>query len=97
MYKQEYALNHPAEVVSGGQPLPVKVVNEVKLSDEDLKMFRDIAENRYINNINLETAAPVINNYIENNGAEMDADTMADKIAGVIVGQMSEHTAISHG
>lgn len=97
MYKQEYILNHPAEVVSGGQPLPVKVVNEVRLSDEDLKMFRDIAENRYINNINLETAAPVINNYIENNGAEMDADTMADKLAGVIVGQMSEHTAISHG
>lgn len=38
----------------------VKKVEDCKLSDEDLKIYRDLAEQRYMNNIELQTLAPNI-------------------------------------
>ena len=75
----------------------VKVKGEVKLSDEDLKIFRDIAENRYIANVSLETLAPSVNVNVENNGQNLSGDVIADAVTEALVTQISEHTAISHG
>ena len=36
-------------------------VDDIKLSDEDLKIYRDLAERRYMNKIELKTLAPEIN------------------------------------
>ena len=37
-----------------------KIEDDVKLSDEDIKIYRDLAERRYMNNIELQTMAPQI-------------------------------------
>ena len=73
----------------------VKVKGEVKLADEDLKMFRDIAEGRYMTNVNLETLAPNISVSVEG-GASLSADEIAAAVAQVIVEQRAERTAIAH-
>ena len=75
----------------------VKVRNEVKLSDEDLQIFRDIAENRYIANVSLETLAPSVSVNVENNGQNMSEDDIASAVTKALETQISEHTAISHG
>lgn len=73
----------------------VKVKGEVKLADEDLKMFRDIAEGRYMTNVNLETLAPNVSVTVEG-GAGLTAAEIAEKVAEVIVEQTAERTAIAH-
>ena len=73
----------------------VKIKGEVKLADEDLKMFRDIAEGRYMTNVNLETLAPNISVSVEG-GASLSAEEIAAAVAQVIVEQRAERTAIAH-
>ena len=75
----------------------VKVRNEVKLADEDLQIFRDIAENRYIANVSLETLAPSVSVNVENNGQNLSEDDIASAVTKALETQISEHTAISHG
>lgn len=75
----------------------VKIKGEVKLSDEDLKIFRDIAENRYIANVSLETLAPSVSVNVENNGQNLSEDDIATAVTKALETQISEHTAISHG
>ena len=96
MYKDEFALNNPPETIKT-DTVPVKVVNNVKLADEDVKMFRDIAENRYIANVSLETLAPSVSVNVENNGQSMSEDDIATAVTKALETQISEHTAISHG
>lgn len=74
-----------------------KVKGEVTLSDEDLQIFRDIAENRYIANVSLETLAPSVSVNVENNGQSMSEDDIASAVTKALETQISEHTAISHG
>ena len=74
-----------------------RVKNEVKLADEDLKIFRDIAENRYIANVSLETLAPSVSVNVENNGQNLSEDDIATAVTRAIETQISERTAISHG
>lgn len=92
--QQEITKNH--EEFLKNATLNARVTNEVKLSDEDLKVFRDIAENRYIANVDVQTLAPVINNNIEG-GANLSADDIADAVAGVLIEQRNAHTSTSHG
>ena len=98
MYKDEFALNNPPEVVNGGKgdAVPVKVTNNVKLADEDIKIFRDIAENRYIANVDVQTLAPVITTNIEN-GQNLTAEDVSEMVAGVLIEQRNAHTSTSHG
>ena len=97
--KDKYSFEIPTyedllkDIVTDG----VKVKGEVKLAEEDIKMFRDIAENRYIANVSLETLAPSVNVNVENNGQNLSGDVIADAVTEALVTQISEHTAISHG
>ena len=75
----------------------VKIKGEVKLSDEDLQIFRDISENRYIANVSLETLAPSVSVNVENNGQNLSEDDIATAVTKALETQISEHTAISHG
>lgn len=88
-------LKREQEEAADKSPKPVVVVNEVKLADEDLKMFRDIAEWRYMTNVNLETLAPNISVSVEG-GASLTADEIAAAVAEVLVEQRAERTAIAH-
>ena len=74
----------------------VKIKGEVKLSDEDIKIFRDIAESRYLTEVNLETLAPNVSVNVEG-GANLSADDIADAVAGVLIEQRNAHTSTSHG
>ena len=96
-YKEYYGSADAVEEIKETIKSGVTVKGEVKLSDEDLKIFRDIAENRYIANVSLETLAPSVNVNVENNGQSMSEDDIASAVTKALETQISEHTAISHG
>lgn len=71
---------------------------EVSLSDEDLKLYRDMAERRYMNKIELKTLAPNINVTLPPGASgNLTADEVADRIRVMLIQQMSSGTAVSHG
>ena len=75
-----------------------KIEDDVKLSDEDIKIYRDLAERRYMNNIELQTLAPQINVSIPESAAKnLTANDIADKLKAILIEQAAAGTAISHG
>ena len=71
---------------------------EVKLSDEDVKLYRDLAESRYMNRIELKTLAPNINVSIPESAAgSLSAEDVADRIRVMLIEEAASQTAISHG
>ena len=73
-------------------------VDDIKLSDEDLKIYRDRAERRYMNKIELKTLAPEINVSIpESAGGNLTADDVTDYIRKMLIEQMNSQTSVSHG
>lgn len=69
-------------------------VNSIKkttnLTEEDLRSMVDMAERRYVNNINLSTQAPVIQVYGQNTGDfAADRRALADVIKDIIVEESS--------
>ena len=73
-------------------------VDNVKLSDEDLKVYRDLAERRYMNNIELKTLAPEITvNLPAGASGNVSAQDVADRLKKLLIEQMAAQTAVSHG
>ena len=73
-------------------------VDDIKLSDEDLKIYRDLAERRYMNKIELKTLAPEINVSIpESAGGNLTADDVTDYIRKMLIEQMNSQASVSHG
>ena len=72
------------------------IKNDVKLSDEDLKMYRDIAEAKYMQKIEVNTLQPNVNISVEN-AQNLNAEDVGDAVAGVLIEQMSSFAATSHG
>lgn len=74
------------------------VEGDIKLSDEDVKLYRDLAEQRYLNQIELKTLAPQIHVSIPESAAgNLSAEDVADKLKIVLIKQMSSGTAVAHG
>ena len=74
------------------------VEGDIKLSDEDLKVYQDLAERRYMNQIELKTLAPEINITIPGaNGDKTDAKKIGDYLKKVLIEQMNSQTSIAHG
>lgn len=74
------------------------VEGEIKLSDEDAKLYRDLAERRYMNQIELKTLAPAITvNLPAGAAGNMKPEDVADVLKKMLIEQMSASTAISHG
>ena len=72
-------------------------VDNVKLSDEDRKIYRDLAERRYMNQIELKTLAPEITvNLPAGASGNFTADDVADKIKKILIEQMAAQTAVAH-
>lgn len=67
------------------------IQDDVSLADEDVKMFRDLAERKYINKIELKTVQPYIN-ITENNksGGGSDAKGIANQLAKILEEERSE-------
>lgn len=73
------------------------VEGDVNLSDEDLKLYRDLAERRYMNQIELKTLAPNIAVTLPAGaGKNLTADDVANKIKTMLIQQMASNTAVSH-
>lgn len=74
------------------------IEGDVKLSDEDLKLYRDLAERRYMNEIELKTLAPNIMVILPAGaGGNLTAEDVANRIKAMLIEQMNAHTAVSHG
>lgn len=74
------------------------VEGDVNLSDEDLKLYRDLAERKYMANVELQTLAPQISVSIPESAAKnLTAQDIADKLKTILIQQSASHTAVSHG
>ena len=72
-------------------------VDNVKLSDEDRKIYRDLAERRYMNQIELKTLAPEITvNLPAGASGNFTADDVVDKIKKMLIEQMAAQTSVAH-
>ena len=71
---------------------------DVNLSDEDIKLYRDLAERRYMNNVELQTLAPNITiNVPKGAGGNINEQDLANKLKAILIQQRAAHTAVSHG
>lgn len=74
------------------------VEGDVNLSDEDIKMYRDLAERRYMTNLELQTLAPQVNVSIPESAAgHIKAQDVADALETLLIQQQAAHTAVAHG
>lgn len=74
------------------------VEGDIRLSDEDVKLYRDLAERRYMNQVELKTLAPNINVTIPAGApGNLSAGDVADHIRKMLIEEMSANTAVSHG
>lgn len=74
------------------------VEGEISLADEDAKLYRDLAERRYMNQIELKTLAPAITvNLPEGAAGNMKPEDVANVLKKLLIEQMGANTAISHG
>ncbi len=75
----------------------VKSVDNVTLSDEDLKIYRDLAEKRYMARLELQTLAPNISVSIPESAAKnLTSQDVADKLKVMLIEQMASHTALNY-
>lgn len=75
----------------------VDKVKNVKLSDEDMKIYRDLAERRYMANVELQTLAPNISVSIPESAAKnLTSEDVANKLKAILIEQAASHTAVAH-
>ncbi len=74
------------------------VEGDIRLADEDMKLYRDLAERRYMNQIELKTLAPNINVTLPAGASgNLSADDVANHIKKMLIEQMSSQATVSHG
>ena len=72
-----------------------KIDGDVNLSDEDIKLYRDLAERRYMNNVELQTLAPQISVSIPESAAKnLTSKDIADKLKVLLIQQAAAHRSV---
>ena len=75
----------------------VDKVKDVTLSDEDLKIYRDLAERKYMARLELKQLAPNITvNIPEGQAQLLTPGDIVDKLKVMLIEQMSNHTALNY-
>lgn len=75
-----------------------RIDGDIKLSDEDVKLYRDLAERRYMNKVELQTLAPQISVSIPESAAKnLTSQDIADKLKAILIEQAAAGTAVAHG
>ncbi len=70
---------------------------DVSLSDESLELYRDLAQRRYMNRVELQALAPNITvNLPEGAGGSLSAKDVANEIKAMLIKQAASHTAAAH-
>lgn len=73
-----------------------KIAKTVDMSDEQIKMLVDVAERRYVNNVNLTSQTPMITVQGQNTGnTEKDARNLADTLRDVLVDLMNAGSTVT--
>lgn len=73
-----------------------KIAKTVDLSDEQIKMMVDIAERKFVNNINLTSQAPVITVQGQNTGnTEADRQSLADLLGDLIMERVQSGSVVA--
>lgn len=73
-----------------------KIAKTVDLSDEQIKMLVDVAERKYVNNVNLTSQTPMITVQGQNTGnTEKDAQNLADTLRDVLVDLLNAGSTVT--
>lgn len=73
-----------------------KIAKTVDLSDEQIKMLVDVAERRYVNNVNLTSQTPMITVQGQNTGnTEKDARNLADTLRDILVDLLNAGSTVT--
>ena len=73
-----------------------KIAKTVDLSDEQIKMLVDVAERKYVNNVNLTSQTPMITVQGQNTGnTEKDAQNLADTLRDVLMDLMNAGSTVT--
>ena len=73
-----------------------KIAKTVDLSDEQIKMLVDVAERKYVNNVNLTSQTPMITVQGQNTGdTEKDARNLADTLRDILMDQMNAGSTVT--
>ena len=73
------------------------IKRSVSLSEEDVKLLVDMAERRYVNNINLTAQTPVITINGQNTGnTEEDLRWLENALQKILTEQAASHTDMSY-
>lgn len=73
-----------------------KIAKTVDLSDEQIKMLVDVAERKYVNNVNLTSQTPMITVQGQNTGnTEKDAQNMADNLRDLLLDMMNAGSTVT--
>lgn len=72
------------------------IAKTVDLSDEQIKMLVDVAERKYVNNVNLTSQTPMVTVQGQNTGStEKDARNLADTLRDVLVDLMNAGSTVT--
>lgn len=73
------------------------VGGDISLADEDVKIFRDLAERKYINNIELKTVAPQVHATVNNNkGQDVSIKSVVGQLISMIEEESNARTKKAH-
>lgn len=73
-----------------------KIAKTVDLSDEQIKMLVDVAERKYINNVNLTSQTPMITVQGQNTGnTEKDARNLADTLGEILMEMLNAGSTVT--
>ena len=73
-----------------------KIAKTVDLSDEQIKMLVDVAERKYVNNVNLTSQTPMITVQGQNTGStEKDAQYLADILRDILVDMLNAGSTVT--
>lgn len=74
-----------------------KIDSAVKLDDEDLKLLVDMAERKYVANVNVRTLSPNVTVEVTNNNGEpLDGKKIANAVKTILDEQTAMHTDLSY-
>jgi hypothetical protein len=76
---------------TAAKPINTKVGNDIKISDEDIKLMKDVAQQRYVNQYT--TLRPEMTVHIDKVEKEADVDVIAGKIADLFEADMESSLA----
>ena len=73
-----------------------KIAKTVDLSDEQIKMLVDVAERKYVNNVNLTSQTPMITVQGQNTGnTEKDARNLADTLGEILMEMLNAGSTVT--